>query len=337
MKQAILYDKLPKNRAVCNVCEHHCNISENQRGICGTRQNIKGDLYSLVYGNIIAKHADPIEKKPLFHFLPGSSTYSYATVGCNFHCDNCHNWQISQYTKENNDHPGNKISPEEIVVSAIKNNCTSISATYTEPTIFLEYALSVMKLAKKKGLKNIWVSNGYMSQKTIKLIIPYLDAINIDLKFFDDENYKKNCGAHLLPILNNLITFKKKNIWLEITTLAIPGLSDTKKMFTKIAHFIKNELGSETPWHISGFSPEISYKLQDYLPTSLTTIQNAVNIGLTSGLKYVYGGNTIDAKIENTYCPNCHQLVVSRKNYETKIFFKNNQCFKCKNKLDFIL
>lgn len=338
MIEALLYQKKEKKAVKCNICNHHCNIKENEKGLCQTRQNINGQLFSLVYGKVISHGVDPIEKKPLFHFLPGSRIYSYATIGCNFHCANCHNWQISQFLKLNkNVIAGEEIKPQDIVKQAIVHCCPSIAATYTEPTIFLEYALAVMKEAKKKKLRNVWVSNGFMSKETLDLIIPYLDAINIDLKFYSDKLYQKNCGARLQPILENLKYLKKKKIWLEITTLAIPGLSDDDQMFNKIAEFIATELGETTPWHISSFSPEISYKLQNNSKTSINTINNAINIGKQQGLKYVYGGNVVSKNLENTYCPHCQNLLVERDNYRTNILFKKNKCPKCNNKIDFIL
>jgi pyruvate formate lyase activating enzyme len=334
MYEALLYEKTVKNRVQCHVCEHHCIIPENSKGICQTRQNIKGKLYSLVYGQVIAENIDPIEKKPLFHFLPGTLTYSYATMGCNFHCANCHNWQISQFPRLNNNIAGNSTEPAEIVKRALENNCPSISATYTEPTIYLEYALDVMKMAKKNNLKNIWVSNGYMSDKTLKSILPYLDAINIDLKFFHNDNYKKNCGAKLKPILDNLITLKKNRVWVEITTLAIPTLSDSKKMFKQIAEFIVKKLGKETPWHISAFSSDISYKLQKLSSTPKKVIQDAVAIGHEAGLSCVYAGNVSLPNLENTYCPHCQKLLIKRSGYNTEVFMQNNKCANCANKIN---
>lgn len=339
MKEAILYDKLANNQVRCNVCAHNCNISENQRGVCGVRENQNGKLTSLVYDKIISESADPIEKKPLFHFLPGTNTYSYATVGCNLRCDNCQNWQISQYPKiKTSEIAGQQIKPEHIIDSAVKENCQSVAATYTEPTIFVELALDVMKLAKKKGLKNIWVSNGFMSKKTLDTIIPYLDAINIDFKFFSDTLYKKHCGAKLEPILENLKYLKSKNVWLEITTLIIPELSNQANTFEKISQFIYKELGAETPWHVSRFSPEISYKLQSLPPTPVSDIEKAITIGKETGLKYIYGGNVWEQDLENTHCPECQEVVINRRNYQTiNLFNKDGMCPKCNTKLDIIL
>jgi len=290
MKQALLYQKLPEKKVRCQVCSHFCLIAPKKRGLCGVRENQKGKLYSLVYGKAIAVNIDPIEKKPLYHFLPGTHSLSIATVGCNFRCLNCQNYDISQGPKPDKPILSQEMPPEKIIQEALANHCPSISYTYTEPTVFLEYALETMKLAKEKGLKNIWVTNGFMSPQTLKLIIPELDAANVDLKSFEESFYQKYCGGQLKPILANLKEMKRKNIWLEITTLIIPGLTDQEKMLKKIALFIKKELGAETPWHISRFFPEVSWQLQNLPATPLETLEKACQIGLQAGLKYVYKG-----------------------------------------------
>ena len=283
MKEALLYKKLTGRKVQCQACAHYCLISPGQRGICRVRENQDGKLYSLVYGKAIAVNIDPIEKKPLYHFLPNTYTYSLATVGCNFRCANCQNWQISQANQG-----GQNLLPKKIVQEALNSHCPSISYTYTEPTIFLEYALETMKLAKEKGLKNIWVTNGFMSPQTLKLIIPYLDAANVDLKSFEESFYQKYCAGRLKPVLENLKALKKNGIWLEITTLIIPGLTDQEKMLKKIGQFIKKELDPETPWHISRFFPEVSWKMKKLPATPLESIEKAQQIGLKTGLKYVY-------------------------------------------------
>ena len=293
MKEVYLYEKLDDKKVKCRTCAHYCLVSPNQKGICLVRKNQNGKLYALNYGKIIARHIDPIEKKPFYHFFPGTKTYSIAAVGCNFICKNCQNWDISQETKI---HPHEKIigedlTPSDIVNEAIKTNCPSIAYTYTEPTIFLEFALDTMKIAKKKGLKNIFVSNGFMSPESAKLVIPYLDADNIDIKGFSQEFYQKNCGARIQPVLDTAKLIKKSGIWLEITTLAIPGLSDSEEMFKDIANFICKELGPETPWHISRFFGGLSWKLGNLPETSIETLKMAYEIGKKSGLKYIYIGN----------------------------------------------
>lgn len=331
--QALLYKKLSANKVRCAVCEHRCVIIPNQRGICGVRENQNGQLVSLVYGKAIAEHVDPIEKKPLFHFLPGSQTLSVATMGCNFHCQHCQNADISQLTDRVI--VGKKLSPEQIVADALANHCPSIAYTYTEPTIFLEYALDTMKLARQKGLKNVWVSNGYFTEQTFNLIKKYLDAINIDLKFFDDKLYQKICGGRLSPVLDNLQRIKQNKIWLEVTTLVIPGLTDQDKQLEKTAQFIKDKLGADTPWHLSRFFP--AYQLADYPPTQEETICQVVKIGKQAGLKYVYAGNIASDTLENTYCPKCGELVIKRTGYRVLRKDDESKCKKCGYRMEIVI
>ncbi|MBZ9572098.1 AmmeMemoRadiSam system radical SAM enzyme [Patescibacteria group bacterium] len=337
MKEALLYKKLKGKKVQCRNCPHFCVILPKNRGICGVRENIDGKLYSLVYGKAIACHIDPIEKKPFFHFLPASYSLSIATVGCSFSCKNCQNWDISQGPKPDKKILGEDLSPKEIVNLTLKNNLPSISYTYTEPTIFLEYAIETMKLAKKKGLKNTWVSNGFMNEESAKLIIPYLDANNIDIKSFSDEFYRENCGGRLQPVLDTAKLMKKSGIWVEITTLAIPTLSDSEETFKKIAKFIYEELGSETPWHVTQFSGAISWKLRDIPNTPVETLKKAYKIGKDAGLKYVYTGNVPGLPSEDTFCPKCNALVIDRTNYIIHRYDKNSKCPKCGGDLDLIL
>jgi len=342
MKESYLYQKLDAKKIRCQTCAHNCLILPGKRGICGVRENIDGKLYSLVYGKAIAEHLDPIEKKPFFHFLPGTYSLSVATIGCNLNCGNCQNWDISQASKDPKitsqqiEQMGFNLPPEKIVQDALSQKAPSISYTYTEPTIFLEYALDTMKLAKEKGLKNCWITNGFMSEKTLKLIAPYLDAANVDLKSFDDEFYRKNCGARLQPILDSLKLMKKVNIWVEVTTLVIPTLSDSEKIFKKIAEFIYNELGAETPWHVTQFSGVISYKLQHLPETPLKTLEKACQIGLDEGLKYVYSGNVPGLASEDTYCPKCRTKNIDRHGYQIERYDKNGKCYKCGEDLNLI-
>jgi pyruvate formate lyase activating enzyme len=336
MKESYLYKKISNNQVECQTCSHYCKLAPGRRGICGVRENINGKLYALNYDKVATYHVDPIEKKPLFHFLPGTQTFSLATVGCNFRCDNCQNWDISQGPKMFREILGEKMSPKELVDLAKKSNCESISYTYTEPTIFLELALDTMKIAKEKGLKNVWVSNGFMSKKTFELASPYIDAINIDLKFFDDKLYRKITGGRLDPVLDNLKRFKKAGILLEVTTLAIPTLSDSPEIFIKIADFIFQELGADTPWHISAFSGKISWKLKHLPPTPIEVVKQGYKIGKEAGLKYVYTGNIFGDSGENTYCPKCNAIVIERCGYTIKRLDKDNKCPKCNEKIDMI-
>jgi len=333
MKECLNYNKLDDKKVHCYACSHKCSISDGKTGLCGVRQNIKGTLYSLVYEKAIAVNIDPVEKKPLFHFLPGTYAYSFGTLGCNFRCKNCQNYDISQIFNKKGETAkydsikwGIPLSPKDIVKDAIKHNCESIAYTYTEPTIFLEYALDTMKLAKKSGLKNVWVSNGFMSEETLDLIMPFLDAINIDIKSFDDSFYMENCGGRIEPILENCKRLSREKIWLEITTLIIPSLSDDLKMLEKIASFIKTELGYYVPWHISAFSGAISWQLKHIQDTPIETIKKTYQIGKKTGLKYIYGGNVWDPKLENTYCPKCGKLLIERIGYKINRFDKKGKC-----------
>ncbi len=337
MKEAYLYQKLKNKEVKCENCAHFCLIKPGKRGICGVRENIDGKLYTLNYEKAIAVNIDPIEKKPFFHFLPGTLSLSIATVGCNFRCLNCQNYDISQGFKDKEEIPGKELSPEEIVNLAIEGNLPSISYTYTEPTIFLEYALDTMKLAKKQGIKNAWVSNGFMSEKSAKLIIPYLDANNIDIKSFSDRFYKKNCGARLEPVLKTAELMKKSGVWVEITTLVIPTLSDSEKMLKKIAQFIKDKLGSETPWHVTQFSGAISWKLQHLPDTPLETLRRAYEIGKEAGLKYVYTGNIPGLPSEDTVCPKCQAVAIDRTGYMIHRYDNNGKCSECDEDLNIIL
>lgn len=343
MKESYLYQKLNKNQVRCQTCAHHCLINPGQRGICGVRENIEGKLFLLTYGQAIAEHLDPIEKKPFFHFLPGSYSLSIAAAGCNLRCANCQNWDISQASKQPKiisqqiQQMGFALLPNKIVQDALEQKAPSISYTYTEPTIFLEYALDTMELARQEGLKNTWVSNGFMSKEALELIAPYLDAANVDLKSFDDEFYQKNCGARLQPILETLRLMKKLGVWLEITTLIIPTLSDDQKMLQQIAQFIKKELGEETPWHVTQFSGEISWKLQGLPQTPIETLKKAAQIGLEAGLKYVYSGNVPGLASEDTYCPRCHELNIDRTGYHIVRFDKQGKCYKCSESLNIVL
>ncbi|MFH1386323.1 MAG: AmmeMemoRadiSam system radical SAM enzyme [bacterium] len=301
MREALFYRvQGPESRVQCLLCPHNCLIADGKRGICGVRENQKGVLYSLVYGKVISAAIDPIEKKPLNHFLPGTRSYSIATVGCNFRCDFCQNFGISKATKGRKDDEtrgrwdeggigGIETTPEEIVKAAIDNDCQSISYTYTEPTIFFEFAYDCAKLANAKGLKNIFVTNGYSNPEPTKMIAPYLDAANIDLKSFSDDYYKKYCGGRLQPVLDTIKLMRNLKIWIELTTLIIPGLNDSNEELTEIASFIKNDLGDDVPWHVSAFYP--TYKMLDRPATPRETVIKAKEIGLEAGLKYVYTGN----------------------------------------------
>ena len=322
----MLYKKMDNNSVHCCLCAHQCKIAPSKFGICGVRQNMDGLLYTLVYGEAIASHIDPIEKKPLYHFLPGSGAYSIATIGCNFKCGFCQNWQISQVSKRDSaDLAEVELLPEQIVRQAKKNNCSSISYTYTEPTIFFEYAYDTAKLAKEAGLYNNFVTNGYMSKEALDTIRPYLDAANVDLKSFSEDYYKKNCKAHLQPVLDSIIYMKKLNIWVEVTTLIIPDENDSDEELSAIAEFIA-QLDKEIPWHISRFHP--NYQFTDYPATPVDTLRKARQIGKSYGLRYIYLGNVLEGS--DTHCYSCNELLVKREYFYVGGFnIKEGKCPSC--------
>ncbi|MBW2247666.1 MAG: AmmeMemoRadiSam system radical SAM enzyme [Deltaproteobacteria bacterium] len=333
MNEAMLYGELAGNEVACNLCNHRCKIKEGRRGICGVRENRGGKLYSLVYGKIISEHIDPIEKKPLFNFLPGSRAFSIGTVGCNFRCKHCQNSDISQYPHE---HGGGIIghdrTPDQIVTAAKAAGCETIAYTYNEPTIFYEFAYDTAVLAQKEGIKNVFVSNGYMSSEAARQIAPYLDAINIDLKAFTDKFYKQVCGARLNPVLETILLMKELDVWVEVTTLIIPGLNDGERELRNIARFVKN-VGRGIPWHVSQFYP--TYKLVDRPSTPVATLRRAREIGMEEGLHYVYEGNVIGEKGENTYCYVCGGLLIERYGLTlTRNYLQDGKCPECGARID---
>lgn len=311
LREAALYEKAG-GQVRCNLCAHRCLIAEGKRGICHVRENRGGTLYTLVYGRTIAQHVDPVEKKPLFHFHPGTTAYSMATPGCNFQCRWCQNWEISQVPNNRELETGQKASPEQIVAAAQQANCTSIAYTYTEPTIFFEYAYDTARLASDAGLANIFITNGYMTEEMLERFAPYLDAVNVDLKAFREETYRKYVGARLEPVLSSLRAIRRLGIWLEVTTLVIPGINDDPMELRDAASFVAGELGVDTPWHISRFFP--AYKMTQVPPTPVSKLQEAREIGLEAGLRYVYLGNVHGG--EDTLCRNCGSLLIRRSTYQ---------------------
>jgi pyruvate formate lyase activating enzyme len=300
--------------------------------LCGVRVNEQGSLYTLVYDKVAAANVDPIEKKPLFHFLPGSWSFSIGTMGCNLACAFCQNDSLSQGPKQSHHIQGQSISPEQIVQSAIKHDCASISYTYSEPTIFFELMYDTSVLAKEKGLKNVLVSNGFMSTECLHELGPYADAINVDLKAFTDEFYTTYCQARLKPVLSNLKTIKELGWWLEVTTLIIPGLNDSREELQELASFLAQELGPEVPWHISRFHP--AYRMQDISPTPVSTLETAFDIGKRAGLNYVYLGNVPGHSTETTICPQCGQSVIQRRAFTLgKSNLHDSTCDHCGAKI----
>ena len=287
-KIGLFWKKTGNDSVDCCLCSHRCRIANGSFGVCKVRQNIGGELFTFAYGNVVAANIDPVEKKPLRHFLPGTATYSIAIAGCNFRCQFCQNWAISQVEGSSNHSRGKFIAPNEIVDSAVDSSCRSISYTYTEPTIFFEYAAEVGVQARKIGLKNIFVSNGFMTSEVIEKAAIFLDAANIDLKFFSEESYKRLCNGRLQPVLDTIRIMKNMGIWVEVTTLIIPGLNDSEEELVNIAEFIA-ETGKDIPWHVSRFHPDYHYQSGSLTP--IETIEKAVEIGKASGLKQVYPGN----------------------------------------------
>ncbi|MFH1974100.1 MAG: AmmeMemoRadiSam system radical SAM enzyme [Pseudomonadota bacterium] len=332
--EALLYEHLKDKKVRCNLCKHNCTIEDGKRGICGVRENREGVLNTLVYGKLIARQIDPIEKKPLFHFLPGSLSYSIATAGCNFKCLFCQNADISQMPDDNKGLiMGGSCTPKDVVASAVKANCKSISYTYTEPTVYFEFARDTAILAQKKGLKNIFVTNGYMSREALGMIQPFLDAANVDLKAYNKDFYRKMCGAKLENVKETLVDMKSSGIFVEVTTLLIPGLNDDKKEIEELAMFITDSLGPETPWHISRFHP--TYKLEDRPSTPLETLVSARKTGMKCGLKYVYTGNVPGEEGESTFCYNCGKMLIERIGfYVKKNAVENGTCPHCRAHID---
>ncbi|MFB3766405.1 MAG: AmmeMemoRadiSam system radical SAM enzyme [Methanotrichaceae archaeon] len=328
-REAQFWHKLEGAHVQCTLCNQFCHIKPGNRGLCGVRENQDGKLMTMVYGNLIAANVDPIEKKPFFHFLPGSLAYSIATMGCNFRCLHCQNADISQLPKETGKIMGEYVPPEEVVAQAEWNGCQSIAYTYTEPTMFFEYAYDVATLAKEKGLKNVFISNGYTGEEAAKKIIPILDANNIDLKG-DDQFYRRICGAKLEPVEKNIKLFWDGGVWVEVTTLIIPGYNDSDDQLRGLAKFLAS-VSTDMPWHVSAFYP--MYKLRDAPRTKPESLRKAVRIGHEAGMKYVYAGN-IAGENESTRCPNCGEMLIERLGYRVmKNSIVDGSCPKCGTKI----
>jgi len=333
MREAMFYEKLDDNKVRCNICPRRCIIKEGERGFCWNRENINGTLYAVGYGKICSLAIDPIEKKPLFHFYPTSQVVSLATGGCNFRCLHCQNWTISQFPPD--EIPYREMTPEEIVEVAIRYNCPGISYTYTEPTVYYEFMYDTSVVAREKGLFNVMITNGYIEKEPLKALP--VDAMNIDIKGNADF-YKKVCKATIEPVLETCKLAKKLGIHVEITNLIVPGYNDNIDDLLFIIHFVRDELGKETPLHFSRFHPD--YKLTDILPTPIETLEMARNLAIEEGLKYVYIGNVPGHEGENTYCPNCGALLIERYIFNAKIInldVETGRCKICGEKIDIIL
>jgi len=328
IREALFWEKLDGD-VKCSLCHQQCRIRPGKRGICGVRENQNEKLMTLVYGSLVAANADPIEKKPFYHFLPGSLSYSIATAGCNFRCLHCQNADISQLPRETGQIPGEFVSPESVVARACALGCQSIAYTYTEPTIFFEYAFDVATLAHKAGLKNVFVSNGYMGEEAVQKIIPLLDGINIDLKG-DDQFYQKVCKAKLEPVERNIERFWKSGVFVEVTTLLIPGYNDSEEVLAELAAFLAG-VSPNIPWHISAFYP--MYKMKEVPRAGIETLRRGLQAGRKAGLKYVYAGN-IPGESENTLCPVCKEVLIERMGYQIlRNSVIDGHCGKCNTKL----
>ncbi|MDD5136140.1 MAG: AmmeMemoRadiSam system radical SAM enzyme [Candidatus Omnitrophica bacterium] len=328
---ASYWESLGNNIVHCGLCPRKCTIGPGTRGFCTARINIGGVLYTLGYGNPIAVHVDPIEKKPFFHVLPGTNAYSIAVAGCNMRCLFCQNWQISQAKPD--EVTAYDMPPERIVANAKRGGCPFIVYTYTEPTIFYEYMLDISKLARKNGLRNGMHTCGYINPEPLKELLKYMDAVNVDLKSFDPEFYKKmGSMAELTPVLETIKAVKREGVWLELTNLIIPGQNDDPEQIRKMCEWIKENLGEEVPLHFSRFTP--SFKLQNLPPTPVEKLEEAYKIAKDVGLKYVYIGNIPGHTYENTYCPKCKKIAVARIGYEVlENSIVDGRCKSCGEKI----
>jgi len=329
LKEAVLWEPVEDKKVRCRLCAFRCLIGEGKLGHCCVRRNVGGTLYSLNYDKVCAANPDPIEKKPLFHFQPGSTSYSIATMGCNFQCEFCQNWQISQAALGGGEIDGQALTAQQIVAGALRSGCRSIAYTYTEPTVFMELCADCGRLAREKGLTNVFVSNGYMTREAIDFAAGWLDAINVDLKAFSDDYYRRLCKARLQPVLDTIAYIVcHTDIWIEVTTLLIPGENDSEEELKQLADFLVRQAGPDVPWHISRFYPQ--YRMADTPPTPTATLERAWLIGRDAGLRYVYVGNVPGNHSESTFCPQCGQVAVARAGYQVgRVRVRDGRCDRC--------
>jgi pyruvate formate lyase activating enzyme len=325
-------DPLAPRSVRCVACAHRCVLRPGRIGICGVRQNRGGWLYTLVYGQVVASKAEPIEKKPFYHFLPGSTAFSVATAGCNFHCAFCQNWAISQAHREGVVPESRQITPDEVVEEAVAAGVRSVAYTYVEPTVFIEFAFDSMVRARAAGLRNVFVTNGYETPEAIELVAPYLDAANVDLKAANDRFYRRICGARWEPVRDAVVEMRRRGIWLELTTLLIPGLNDNRRELRAMAEWIATAVGPETPWHLTRFQP--AYRLSELRPTPAATLVKAAAIGREVGLRHVYVGNAPEADAATTSCSRCGEMLIARADYAvTEWRLVAGRCPRCKHAL----
>ncbi len=328
----ILADELPDGSVRCGVCAHRCLVRPGRSGICGVRRNEGGHLICHAYGAAVAIGIDPIEKKPLFHVAPGTVAYSIATAGCPFHCQFCQNWEIAQGPRLGLELPTHPLPPERVVEAALRHRAGAVAYTYVEPTVFLEYALDTGRLAHDAGLLNLFITDGYATPEAIALLAPVLDAANVDLKAFDDTFYRRLCGARLAHVLEAIVAMRRAGIWLELTTLIVPGHNDDPAELRALTAWIVQELGVETPWHVSRFFP--AYRMPDTPPTPLETLRRAADLGREAGLVHVYVGNAPELGLEHTTCAGCGRRLIERHGYRVRAdLTEDGSCPACGRRL----
>jgi len=328
-REALFYTSTPEGLK-CLKCPHGCVLEEGASGICRNRVNYRGKLYSIAYGNPCAVHVDPIEKKPLFHFLPSTRAFSIAAAGCNLRCLNCQNWEISQRSPRETENAD--LMPDRVVAACAASGCASIAYTYSEPNTFYEYAYDTAAIARKRGIRNVWKSSGYINEQPLRRLCRVIDAANIDLKGFDDDVYLKLNSARLAPVLRTLEVFREEGVWLEITNLVVPTWTDDLDVIRKMCDWLAGHSLQDAPLHFSRFTP--LYKLSQLAPTPVATLEKAHAIARQAGLHYVYIGNVPGHDAENTYCPHCNALVVERKGFSVlTMAVKNGRCPKCGEKI----
>lgn len=326
IREGVLFDELPGKKIKCHVCSHRCTIAEGKVGICRTRQNKNGKIYTLIYNTVSSEAVDPIEKKPLYHFLPGTLSYSLGSIGCNFRCEHCQNWNISQVNPEES--YTMEITPETAIQRALESGSKSISWTYNEPAIWHEYTFDSAMLAKKAGLKTVYVTNGYITQEALRRIAPYLDAYRVDIKSFSEDFYRKICGARLAPVIESTKLAKELGMHVETVTLIIPGKNDSPGEITQIVQWVHDNVGIDTPMHFTRFHP--MYKMDGLHPTSLDTLEMAHDIAKKAGMRFVYIGNVGGHKYENTYCPKCNALLIDRLGFRVgAVKIRDGKCPEC--------
>ncbi len=333
MHEALQYEKEEGNVVHCSLCSHRCRIAEGRQGICGVRMNRDGTLYAGSYGKISAEAVDPIEKKPMYHYLPGTTSYSLGSVGCNFHCKHCQNWHISAAKLENG--PLRSLSPDEGVKRALDHGCASIAWTYNEPTIWHEYALDMGNLAREYGLGTVYVTNGYITEEALRELAPMLSAFRVDIKAFKDSFYREVCGAHLQPVLDATILAQELGMHVEIVTLVIPGLNDSTAEMDELIRWVIEHLGPDTPMHFTRFHPD--YKMLDITATPVATLERIYEQARSLGVRYPYLGNVFGHEYENTYCPECGALCIERSGYALRFeAFSDGKCTECGERIPIV-